>query len=292
MQLTGSHDVDQKWIEEVKKTDSDPQPKILPRVLFENWDLPQLKEMVSKTALRTKIKNLLVDECLKQKFDGLVIELGMFPFSKVPFRGELISFLRSISDSLHQHKLLIFLVIPPQVGSGQQYFEAKDLKDLSKIIDRFSLMTYDFASTQGKPGPSSPLWWIVHNVVSLISHQPVMSKKLLVGLNFYGSDFQITRDESQPVEEGKEEKRKAEMRAITGSNFIDILKTIQASNDMTPLVWDQSSHEHAIAFDDNHILYFPTLMSISLRLQRLAELGTGISIWEIGQGLDYFYDLL
>ena len=41
-----------------------------------------------------------------------------------------------------------------------------------------------------------------------------------------------------------------------------------------------------------HSVYYPTLKGIAERLGALRTLGVGVAVWELGTGLDYWWDLL
>ena len=100
------------------------------------------------------------------------------------------------------------------------------------------------------------------------------------GLNFYGMIY--TLDAKNRLEKQPEH--------VTGSQLIELL----TANLDAKFMFDDKSGEHVItvrAGNSQRIIFYPTLYSIQERINLANSLGTGLSIWELGQGLDYFYDL-
>lgn len=99
---------------------------------------------------------------------------------------------------------------------------------------------------------------------------------MLLGLNFYGNDYLMPSGG----------------RPLLGHEYIELLK----QHDPT-LIWNnvQRTKEHVFDYSKtgmHHEVYYPSLDSIQQRLDLAKQYGLGISIWEIGQGLDFFYELL
>ncbi|KER27037.1 hypothetical protein T265_05807 [Opisthorchis viverrini] len=129
------------------------------------------------------------------------------------------------------------------------------------------------------PGPNSPINWVEKCILHLVphgSHKAAEKRaQILTGFNFYGLHH-------------IPERRFGDY--ILGHQFVHIVNQSRAD-----FIWDSTASEHYLKFRDENghenFVYYPTVASISRRIDLVEHLGTGISIWEIGQGLDSFFSL-
>ncbi|XP_026318659.1 chitinase domain-containing protein 1 [Hyposmocoma kahamanoa] len=274
--ISGLHDVDHAWVKAVKHKGADSNLKVLPRMLFDNWQPTDLKaffteptSIVEQKALMSEVKKV----CKQWKFDGVVLEM----LSQVgKYADRSVKFIQAFGLEMSEDNLSLILVYPPFRGFPTDEFFIQAFNDIYPYVEAVSVMTYDFSSPQ-KPGPNAPLYWMRLCVEKLIDKDENPSKraKILLGLNFYGNSY--TANGGGP---------------IVGTEYIELLKNAKTNQVLT---YNNNTAENYLEIKTSQgskKIFYPSLYSIQKRLDLAREYGIGVAIWELGQGLDYFYDLL
>lgn len=264
--IGGLHDVDDGWLEEVRSQGC----RVVPRLLFDQWTGQQFGQLFGQPRKQAELRELLLETARSKRLDGLTVEVWSQLGGQA--RPQLVQLLGMLASAFKAAGLLFILVIPPAVYQGNQpgMFSAEEFQQLAPKVDFFSLMTYDYSNPQ-RPGPNSPIAWVRECVELLEPGQ--FRAKILLGLNFYGFSYSSTGGGH-----------------ILGGQLVELL----ARHKGATFRWDSEAGEHFVEVKEagqKQTVFYPSRKSIQLRLDLATELGTGISIWELGQGLDYFYDL-
>ncbi|EGG20314.1 chitinase domain-containing protein 1 [Cavenderia fasciculata] len=263
--IQGDNNYDKKWIDSIRDGS---QTKVVPRYQFDgqNWNTA-----LAKVVLDDILIDQLINDIKKNDYDGLVLE-GIVPYFKIDKKPRN-QFIERLYKKIQSIKKQLFIVVPP-IDRGQ-LFTNEDFHSLVSFVDGFSLMTYDYDPSQASV---SPLPWVEHNLRGVLAGDSGDNvHKVMMGIPFYG--YRTTLKDSP---------------AVLGNDYIEMIKKYKPKR----IDWSRTTHEHTFTYQDEasgnteQKVTYPSLLFIQERIQLAKQYQVSISIWEIGQGLDYFYDLL
>ncbi|KAG1162358.1 hypothetical protein G6F37_002236 [Rhizopus arrhizus] len=270
----GEHDVDLGWMKEVRKA------KIVPRFQFRGWTGEDLRAFIASAEESNLLAKEINDQANKYGFDGVVIECGYPAFFQ--------KLLMTLSSLLHQNDKELIVVLPSLLSEQyRQIMTAEVFSTLAQYVDKFSLMTYDYSSHDPNGGPNAPIEWIMENIEYMTNE--ANRHKLMIGLNMYAMSYLPTRIPEPLV-------MKTVVEKLSMPRGDELLMTGDEVDENEELNWDKENQEAwFVDYDEDGIrqgvIWLPTLRSIRNRLRLAEDYGVGVALWEVGQGLDYFYDL-
>ena len=276
VEVHGEHDVDPVWLADVREKNA--AVAIVPRFLVEFSPAHLLKLAREPKLQRALIKELMA-VLARHRFDGLVLEVNELHAvvqRDAPEQRQVADdFLIAVGAALHAHSppLSFTLVVRPAFERSP-YYQHADFRYTAQHIDLLSLMTYDFSSSSTRPGPSAPLPWIRQSVRALLGDDasPEDRAKVLVGVAFYGMRWE------KPGGRGE---------ALVGKQW----EELNAEGGVTE-VWEEANGEMRQELGSRGVVYYPSARSVGLKVALANEEGCGLSIWEIGQGVDALYEQL
>ncbi|GMT32527.1 hypothetical protein PFISCL1PPCAC_23824, partial [Pristionchus fissidentatus] len=277
--ITGMHDIDQGWMDRLRA--ANPKLKIVPRIIIEEFSPEQLKDFFTSESWSANCIRQTVDLVESGGMDGLVVE-GWLPMLRAAQEGKFdpsdaIETFAAWGKALHKKEKQIILPIAPPVDASMKLMPVVWSDEywtlLGDSIDYIQIMTHDFypADRQTTVFPQAPVRWVEQNLRAVIGQYGEHSNRVLLGLYHYGFKTDFGRQQQG---------------AVMAKEFIETL-----SNEEAELEWDPETQEHFVRLGKMQ-MFFPTLASLEIRTRMAHEYGSGVSIWDLGQGLEHFSRVL
>jgi chitinase domain-containing protein 1 len=258
-----------------------------------------------------KMAGMLAATAKRRAYDGLVLEL---PASAMPFK----TFIQTLSSELKRSNKLFILVIPAEHGLGVSSEHQKDdpaaisrkeLQILSPFIDLFSLVSYDHSSSTGREIGNSPVRWLQRILDKLTGINTQQSGKLGIDGASSDDDLDFDDDEDEEQDGDDEDKRGPDIsrKILLGIPFYgftmtsdgtlntitktELMSLLQFSMNGLRLNWIDADKEHVFDMPIWRI-WFTSVLGLLWRVNIARERVGGVAIWDGGQGLDVYYDVL
>ena len=233
---------------------------ILPTIFSGVW------MMISDPATRAFHIEQIVALVEHMDYDGIDIDYEGFAAST---RDDFSAFIEALAEALHARGRLLAIAVHAKTGDAGAWegAAAQDWARLSRAVDIFTIMTYDFTNRNEPPGPISPPAW----VLDVLGYAESITDLAHVhmGLHFYGYSWKRGRPPA------------------TATTWAATQRLIQSFN--LTAMRDPADMEAWIDLDvrglPRNTVYFADAVGVqhrlSLALDAFPTLG-GVAIWGVG----------
>ena len=283
MSIDGGDTVDIDYLSLIKSYNN--KLKIVPRFHCSNIQFNDLINWFSEKNTEKFLK--ILNRRLKyNNFDGITLDCIIL-WNNEKIYEYFINFLKKISEDLHNNNKIIIISLFPYTEGVQMnnIVNKKKFIELSKYIDYFNIMTYDYISYHNRKNKNdkddyyqAPFTWIKDSIEFYVDlndneNKEKLLKKILLGLPFHGYVFNKNKREDSGV--------------LDSNKFNDILDKKGIN-----IKWDTIENEYKINLKNNEdeiVAVYPTREFLKKRLDYSIEqkLG-GVAIWDVGNGNEGF----
>ena len=181
------------------------------------------------------------------------------------------SFLSKLGVALRQNGLYLFTAIAPKISAEQigTLYEAHDYPAHGRLVDRITIMTYEWGYLYGPPLAIAPLGEVRRVINYAVSEIP--PEKILLGMPNYAYDWTL------PYRKG----RPAKLLTVMGAR--DLAYKVGAE-----IKFSDGAAAPFFEYYDRmgvpHIVWFDDAKSTNARLDLVSEYGlAGVSFWTINR---------
>lgn len=253
-------------------------------LVLTQFDPDDIANFLTSDTAQQKLIESLDSVLLAQPVSGISIDIELNGTPSPALRKGMTGFikkLRAHTDSRYQHlQLSIALYASASEDTG-----IWDISELSKVVDYLIVMAYDFhRRSSAQAGPVAPLFggkklWdtdINHHLQNFIKKVP--SEKLLLGIPFYGYEWQTTSRDAQ-----------SHTFPDTGStaSVARVQELLKRKKDLQVQEhWNSDALSPYLSYIEDgqtFVIYYEDSRSISYKLDFVNQLELGgIAIWALG----------
>jgi len=254
-------------------------------LVFTQFDNDTIARFVTNQAAHDRFISELDDLLLAYPINGVNIDIEYSGQVTEPLRAGLVTFMETLHTHLHetyQDTITVSIDVYAGAGSNRTIW---DIENLEPHTDYFIVMAYDFHRRQSVvAGPVAPLfggkeYWdsdISAHFQGFLEHVP--SQKLILGVPFYGYEWQTTSRDSQ-----------AHTFPNTGSTAtFERVNEVLAQKDTLKVQehWNEAALSPYLSYEEDgeiFVIYYENSRSLSYKLDFVNQLDlAGIAIWALG----------